>query len=320
MKIETVTGPVDTAELGAVLSHEHVFTLDRSFAFAFPDWFDAEEGLSRFAANVAKLKPLGLGAMIDATAINLGRDIRLIRRASELAGIHIIATTGLYYQEAPGIIYGAEPDFLAKYFIRELTEGIQGTDIKAGVVKCSSDLPYGIDLPNECMIRAAARASIATGAPVITHSNAGAKQGLRQQEILKEEGVPLHRVAIGHSFSSGDVEYVADLARAGSYVGCDQIGFEELVPSPRLAEMIAQLCRMGFEDHILLSHDQATISDFGFAFAPICRDFEHNPMIGDYSKVFTLMPGLLQQQGVTQAQIDKMLRHNPKRFLDGVPF
>ena len=108
MKIETVTGPVDTAELGAVLSHEHVFTLDRSFAFAFPDWFDAEEGLSRFAANVAKLKPLGLGAMIDATAINLGRDIRLIRRASELAGIHIIATTGLYYQEAPGIIYGAE--------------------------------------------------------------------------------------------------------------------------------------------------------------------------------------------------------------------
>jgi len=320
MHVQTVTGPVDTSQLGAVLTHEHIFTLDRAFAFAFPDWFDPEEGLTRFAANIEDLKQYGLGTFIDATAINLGRDINLIHRAAQMTGINIIACTGLYYQEAPGLIYGAEPDLLASYFIRDLTEGIQGTNIRAGIVKCSTDEAYGFSLPNHCMIMAAARAALATDVQVTTHAHAGARQGLKQQEILMKEGLPAHRIAIGHAFSSGDVDYIAELAKNGSYVGCDQIGYEDLIPSPRLAEMIAELCRKGYEDHILLSHDQATVSDFGLALTHLRRDFVNNAMVDDYHKVFTLMPGLLREAGVTEEQINKMLCENPRRYLEGVPF
>lgn len=318
MRIHTVTGTVDTAELGVTLMHEHTFNVSGSFANAFPDWWDKERCIRLFAANIGELKQYGLNAMVDASPITLGRDIHAVRRAAELAGIHVIAATGVYYDEVPWMHLGTDPYCLAGYYAREIEEGIMGTDSRAALVKCATDDPFGVTETNRMMIAAAAIASIETGVPVITHANSWKCYGLIQSDLLIKYGVAPYKIAIGHAFSSNDPDYVEALVKKGVYVGCDQIGFPALNSYENLAKMIGMLCGKGYEDQIFLSHDSAVISDFGIAMTKIAHT-ERSGMTGDYSQVFEIMPALLEREGVSRAQFDKMMTENPRRYFEQVP-
>ena len=318
MKINTVSGPADTSDLDVTLMHEHIFNLSPVFAGAFPDWWDREAGIQKFAGHVERLKKYGLNTIVDASPITLGRDIRAVRRAAELAGIHVLATTGVYYDEVPWLHIGTDPYYLAQFYIREITQGIMGTDSKAALVKCATDVPFGLSQTNQMMIAAAAIASKETGVPVITHANAWERYGLAQVDALLGYSVPPHRIVIGHAFSSNDLDYVEALCRKGVYVGCDQIGFPALNSHENLAKMVGALCRKGYEDQIFLSHDSAVNSDFGIAMTPVAHTDESG-MIGDYSQVFEVMPALLEREGVTHAQFEKIMRENPRRYLEQVP-
>lgn len=318
MKINTVSGQVDTAQLGVTLMHEHTFNVSGSFAGAFSDWWDKEASIEKFAAHVRKLKKYGLNAMVDASPITLGRDIRAVRRAAELAEIHIIATTGVYYDEEPWMHIATDPYYLAKYYAREIEEGIMGTDSRAALVKCATDEPFGLTETNKMMIAAAAITSIETGVPVITHANSWKRYGLVQADTLMYYGVPAHKIAIGHAFSSNDLDYVEMLVKKGVYVGCDQVGFPTVNSYENLAKMVGELCRKGYEDQIFLSHDSAVISDFGIAMTAVAHTDESG-MIGDYSQVFEIMPALLEREGVSAAQFDKIMRENPRRYFEQIP-
>ena len=230
----------------------------------------------------------------------------------------MLATTGVYYDEVPWLHIGTDPYYLAQFYIREITQGIMGTDSKAALVKCATDVPFGLSQTNQMMIAAAAIASKETGVPVITHANAWERYGLAQVDALLGYGVPPHRIVIGHAFSSNDLDYVEALCRKGVYVGCDQIGFPALNSHENLAKMVGALCRKGYEDQIFLSHDSAVNSDFGIAMTPVAHTDESG-MIGDYSQVFEVMPALLEREGVTHAQFEKIMRENPRRYLEQVP-
>lgn len=318
MKINTVNGSVDTAELGVTLMHEHTFNVSSNFTNAFSDWWDKEANIQKFAAHIGKLKQYGLNTMVDASPITLGRDIHAVRRAAELAGIHVIATTGVYYDEEPWMHIATDPYYLAKYYAREIEEGIMGTDSKAALVKCATDKPFGLTQTNQMMIAAAAITSIETGVPVMTHANSWERYGIAQAEALIKYGVPAHKISIGHAFSSNDLDYVEQLAKMGVYVACDQIGFPTLNSYENLAKMVGALCRKGYEDQIFLSHDSATVSDFGIAMTAVAHTDESG-MNGDYSQVFEIMPALLEQEGVSAAQFDKIMRENPRRYFEQVP-
>lgn len=318
MKINTVTGTVDSAELGAVLMHEHTFNVGANFTNAFPDWWDKGAAIRRFADCVGKLKKYGLGAMVDASPITLGRDIHAVRRAAELSGLHIIAVTGVYYDEQPWMQLGTDPYFLAGRYAQEIESGIMGTDSRAALVKCATDEPFGLTQTNRMMIASAAITSIETGVPVITHANSWRCYGLIQADLLIQYGVAPHKIAIGHAFSSNDMDYVEALVKKGVYVGCDQIGFPSLNSYENLAKMVGTLCRKGYEDQIFLSHDSAVISDFGIAMTKIAHSGESG-MIGDYSQVFEIMPALLEREGVSAAQFDKIMRENPRRYFEQLP-
>ena len=318
MKINTVNGPADTSDLGATLMHEHIFNISPVFAGAFPDWWDQEASIRKFVDHVERLKKYGLNTIVDASPITLGRNIQAVRRAAELAGIHVIATTGVYFDEVPWMHIGTDPYYLARFYIREITQGIMGTDSKAALVKCATDVPFGLSQTNQMMIAAAAIASTETGVPIITHANAEERYGLEQADILLGYGIPPHKIVIGHAFSSNDLDYVRALCEKGVYVGCDQIGFPTLNSYENLAEMVGALCREGYEDQIFLSHDSAVISDFGIAMAPVAHTDESG-MIGDYSQVVESMPALLEREGVTHGQFEKIMRENPRRYLEQIP-
>ena len=102
--VETVRGPVDTAELGATLMHEHVFVLSTEHVqnYGMGDWWDEDVRVDDAVAQLNALKALGIDTIVDPTVWGLGRYIPRVQRVAEQTAINIIVATGLYtYDEIP---------------------------------------------------------------------------------------------------------------------------------------------------------------------------------------------------------------------------
>ncbi len=319
MKINSVCGPVDTAQMGRTLIHEHIATLDASMVQAFPDWYDREAVLNSFAEAIGRVKHYGVRTFVDQLPINLGRDIHLLHEAAERAEIQLLCATGVYHTEQPFISRNVDPEFMAEFFVRDLTVGIQGTDYKAALIKCATDKLCGESEVNRAMLRAAAIASKQTDAPIATHTYSKLRQGLYQQRVFFEEGIAPHKILIGHSFDCLDREYLAQLLDNGTYVGCDQIGIFHRASTQDLAQCVADLIHMGkgYEKQIVLSHDGGIVNDYAYSFARWRRDPAKNNSLGFYDELFAHMLPELLARGVTQAQIDTMLEENPRRYFEG---
>ena len=99
--VNSVLGSINPSDLGFTLMHEHIACLNASMVQAFPDWFNRQDALSNAISELRYTKQQGLQTIVDATPINLGRDIRLIREVSEKSGVNIIASTGFYNVDEP---------------------------------------------------------------------------------------------------------------------------------------------------------------------------------------------------------------------------
>ena len=150
---------------------------------------------------------------------------------------------------------------MVNLFVKDITEGIAGTGIKAGVIKCATDRP-GITPGVERVLRACAQTHRATGTPITTHTDAASRRGLEQQEIFKSEGVDLDRVVIGHSGDTEDLAYLEELIANGSILGMDRFGIDGLLPTEKRVGVIAELCQRGYADRMVLSHDASCYLDW----------------------------------------------------------
>lgn len=321
MLIPSVTGMIDTAELGTTLMHEHLANLDFHMCNAFSDWLDRETVIEQFAEEVKRGKQHGLKTMLECTTINLGRDIHLLKDAAERADIQLLVSTGLYHQEDPWIAYEAEADYIAEFYLRDIYEGIQDTDIKPAVIKCATDAVWGMSDINRILLQAAAIASKESGTPVYTHSSSKQKSGLYQQELfIREQGILPHKIVIGHAFDWCDYDYIEKLIQGGTYVGCDRVGLRFETPTEDLANCVAHFCKKGYADRIMLSHDSCIASDYALSFTRTRRDRSVNPCTGFYYEVFEGLIPRLRKLGVTEEQIHTMLVDNPRRYFEGIPF
>lgn len=75
--------------------------------------------------------------MVDGTPIDLGRDATLLKEVSELSGVKIVASTGFYYLQSIEAFNNSLQE-LAEWLIKECKNGINGTDIKPGILKCAT--------------------------------------------------------------------------------------------------------------------------------------------------------------------------------------
>ena len=319
--INSVLGPLDTNDMGLTLMHEHIASLDMSMVHAFRDWVDIESTLEDFTKNIEAVKQYGVKTMIDHTPINLGRDIDVLRKGAQKAKINIICATGLYFMEEPFIMRGTDADCMAGYFIRDIIEGIQGTEYKAAFVKVATDKYHGESEVNQTMMIAAAITAKQTGCPISTHTQSTLRHGVYQQDIFLKEGVKPYKIYIGHSFDCLDEGYLRELMDKGSYVGCDQIGIIHRATTEQLADIVAYLIKLrkGYEKQICLSHDSGAVSDYAYSFAPWKRDSMKNTSVRGYDELFKVMLPLLKVNGVSQEEIDMMLIENPRRFFAGEP-
>ena len=120
----------------------------------------------------------------------LGRDVEFMRRVAEETGLQVVPCTGIYtYDHLPLFFVEPRPRSDRRPLRRTTSSaGIQGTEIKAAFIKCAADEP-GVTENVEKIHRAAARASVRTGAPIMAHTRPASETAPRQIEIFEEEGV-----------------------------------------------------------------------------------------------------------------------------------
>jgi phosphotriesterase-related protein len=317
--VETVRGPIDTADLGPTLMHEHVFVLSTEIQLNYPDEWGSEDGrVADAVGRLGELKAAGIDTILDPTAIGLGRYIPRIARIAQQVDLNIIVATGLYtFDDLPHYFRRRTPgsgpggsDPMVDMFVKDITTGIADTGIKAGVLKCATDLP-GVTEGVERVLRAVARAHRETGAPITTHTHARTRRGLEQQAIFASEGVDLTRVVIGHSGDTDELDYLLELLDNGSYLGMDRFGIDAFLTTAQRVGVVAELCRRGYADRMVLSHDAACYLDWipGEVPPSAMPNWSYLHISKD------VVPALLEA-GVTEHQIDQMLRDNPRRLFD----
>lgn len=317
--IETIRGPLDTSRLGRVLVHEHVFLMDMEYTYNYrPDFFE-EETVAKAAVKLQALKAAGIDTIIDLTVLGLGRHIPSLAKLAVQTDINMIVSTGAYtFNEVPapfsfygpGLLYDA-PEPMVDHFVKDIVEGVAGTRIKAGELKCAIDAP-GLTPGVERVMRAVARTHVITGTPITVHTAPKEETGLIAQRVLAEEGVNLEDVIIGHSGDSTDIDYLMTLADQGSILGMDRFGVNFTMTMQERVNTIAEMVKRGYVEQLTLSHDCACWSDF---FPTVAAYNEAMPQHNYLHIHNDVIPALLEA-GVTQTQIDTMFIDNPRRHFE----
>ena len=313
MAVETISGPVALDDLGPTLMHEHVFVMDpealQNWGHVFgPLYWDERERVADAIAKLTRVRETGIRTIVDPTAPGLGRYVPRVREVAQAAGLQVIVATGVYaFLELPGFLAYRPTSAIASLFVREITEGIDDTGVKAAFLKCAVER-HGVigDIPR--ILQAVAIAATETGVPVMVHTNAAERTGLLALEKLTGHGVDPTRVVIAHAGDSNDLDYLRAIADAGAWLGCDRFGIEHFNPlEDRIRTLIALLAE-GYGDRIHLSHDAACFMDFMVG-DPFFAD--ERP---DYLLISNRVVPALLEAGVAQEQIDQMMVENPKRF------
>jgi phosphotriesterase-related protein len=309
--INSVLGPLDSADLGFTLMHEHILVGTAGGYRDYPELLGADP-MERAVAELARARQGGVDSIVDATTLDLGRNVELLADASRQSGVNIVACTG-WWLDFPRFFEGVTVEQLAAAFVREVEQGIAGTDIKAGILKSASDVE-GVTAEGELVLRAVARAHIRTGAPIMLHSYSPGQVGRRQLEVLREEGVALNRVKLDHSNDTTDVEYLLWLLGQGCYLGLDRYPGRIASPEARTRTMKA-LIDEGFAPRLCPSHD-------GIALRVITGDRERveqerrerNPHGYLYLKKVVFPQ--LRAMGVDEATLEKLCVEAPRRFFE----
>src|SRR5450755_3557587 len=203
-QIPTVLGPIDTADLGRTYMHEHIFSLTTDVQQNYPqEWGNEEDRITDAVGKLGALAAQGVKTIVDPTVVGLGRYIPRIQRvAARVPELNIIVATGIYtYESAPFFFafrgpalneaLGTEvPDPMVDMFVGDITDGIAGTGVKAGMLKCAIDA-YGMTPGVERVMRAVAKAHLQTSVPVTVHTHPASQAGLEVKRVLcDDEGVP----------------------------------------------------------------------------------------------------------------------------------
>ena len=250
--INTVLGTIESSQLGYTLVHEHILSTSAGMKEVYPEFIDRESTIETATTHLAECKNEGIATVIDMAPFDLGRDVLLLQEVSKKSNINIITTTGSWIVP-PREFVGIDPNLIAPLYVREIVEGIQGTGIKAGVIKISTDRE-GITERFDSVSRAVARAQLETKVPILTHTYSPAFVGNEQIRILQEEGVDLNRVCIGHSNDTTNSDYLKGILDKGAWLGLDHFPGSNPDWNTRTL-IIKELIDQGYGDRIMLSHD-----------------------------------------------------------------
>ncbi|MFI9383122.1 phosphotriesterase [Kutzneria sp. NPDC052558] len=316
--VETVRGRVDGRALGRVLMHEHVFVVNEEYRRNYPESWDEEARFVDAVTRLRELKARGVDTIVDPTVLGLGRDVSRLTRINHHVDLNIVVATGVYTlrdvpfvfrYHGPGTLLGG-PEPMVDLFVRDITEGIANTGVKAAVLKCAveDELTPGV----ERVMVAVAEAHKRTGVPIMVHTSPTARTGSAALAVFRREGVRPEALLLSHSNDTADVDYLTELADSGAYLGMDRFGVDVLLPHEDRVNTLVSLVDKGLADRMVLSQDASCHIDW---FPPGAREaalpnWRYTHILDD------VLPAL-RAAGVSERDIDLMLVDNPRRILAG---
>jgi phosphotriesterase-related protein len=313
--VQTVLGPLAAAKLGFTLTHEHLGGWTPEFQAKWPQGSGDRAGY--IAKAVDKLKAIrdaGVNTVVDLTPYDVGRDVRSLQEVSLKSGMHVVACTGQHLFPPESMLTRSLAE-MAELFRKEIEEGIDGTDVRAGVIKVATR-SNEISAFEDKVLRAAARVSKVTGVAIQTHTHARLRAGEMQAGIFESEGVSSSRVALGHSDDSGDLDYFIGLCKRGYTLNMDHMNYglapNAALPWQKRADNIKRLIDAGFTQQLLFSQDSMFSSSLLPQEARDQRE-QRNPD-GMLFSIRKLIPYLIAS-GVAKAAIHTITVENPRRFL-----
>jgi phosphotriesterase-related protein len=323
--VETVRGPIDTADLGPTLMHEHVFVLSTEHLqnYGENDWWDEDERVADAVTKLNELKALGIDTIVDPTVWGLGRYIPRVQRVAEQTDLNIIVATGLYtYDEiphqyehrGPGLLLDLPRDPMVDDFTRDIRAGIAGTGVKAAFLKCVVEAK-GLTPGVERNLRACAATHRDTGAPITVHTSVHNHAGRLALQVFRDEGVDLTKVVIGHAGDSNDLEYLTELADAGCLLGMDRFGLDIYNPTSSRVDTIVSLAERGYADRMVLAHDASCYIDY-FPGVEAQAAKEQIAPNWNYTHISTDVLPMLRERGMTDDQVRQMLVEAPRRYFE----
>ena len=306
--VQTVRGPIEPGSLGVTLPHEHT-AISLWHIPARWDYWELRRDEPIITEELQKFVAAGGSAIVDLTTRGVGRDPRWLAGLSEATGLHIVMGSGWYreaYYPAEALINRRSVDDLADEIVRDATDGVDGSGIKAGIIgEIGTDKPW-LSAQEERVHRAAARAARRTGLAITTHA-VQSRVGLDQLSVFEAEGADLSRVVIGHADSYPDPAYHLAIVERGASVEFDFLGMSftplERHGEGRIVESICDLLARGHVERILLSQD-------------VCHDSQLTRYGGNgYTYLSEMFLPRLREAGVSDDEIRTVTVDNPRRLL-----
>jgi predicted metal-dependent phosphotriesterase family hydrolase len=307
-RVQTVLGPIDPAELGWALPHEHTAIALWHIANRW-DYWELRRDEPLIVEELAAFKAVGGGALVDVTLDGVGRDPEWLAGLARASGLHIVMGSGWYrgaHFPAESLIDRRSVDSLADEIVRDATDGVGETGIRSGIIgEIGTDKPW-LSAQEERVHRAAARAARRTGLAITTHA-VQSTVGLDQLTVFEAEGADLSRVVVGHADSNPSLDYHLAIAERGATVEFDFLGMSftplERHGEGRIVDNLRELLSRGHLERILLSQD-------------VCHDSQLRRYGGNgYTYLADTFLPRLRAAGVSEAEIRTITVDNPRRLL-----
>lgn len=253
LAVRTVLGDVAPTDLGICDAHDHLF-------LTTPQLPGQELDSTELAAQeLAAFHGAGGRSLIQWTPHGMGRRASELPGLSRATGVRIVAATGLHQAPnyAPELLARLRAEGLADVFVRELTEGIGGTGVRAGMIKVAGGF-HGLDAHARWTMESAAEAHHATGAPIAVHLELGTGALDVLDLLCGELGVPPGKVILGHLNRSPDLTVHREAAQAGAYLAFDGPSRSHHATDWRMPEAVQALAEAGFAGRLLLGGDTTT--------------------------------------------------------------
>lgn len=344
MSIQTVTGKIEKKDAGIITPHEHIFIELTAFfeerklrdcdnpstepvamdklgilnrdPYALKDNLQMADYQTQ-KKEILRFKRAGGATIVDATMPGIGRDAKALKKISQETGINVVMGTGFYvYSTHPDKVAQMTEQEIADIMIKEIVDGVEDTGIKAGVIG-EIGISEVFNEQERKVLRASAIAHKKTGIGVLVHINPWTQNGIEATDILLSNGVNPKKIAISHVDVENNMDYIHTLLKKGVYIEFDNFGKEYYVDrearrdgyglfvhdTDRVA-CLKQLIDEGYEDQILLSCDvclKTCLRTFGGY---------------GYDHVLVNIVPMMNEYGIEDKTIEKMLKINPLKFLD----
>jgi len=254
--IRTVLGDISPVQLGVTYMHEHLIIdspiVAKDFAHIhLPNEVDAIN-------EVNECKKVGVGALLDCMPLGSGRDAKKLIRIAEATGVNIIAATGLHhdrYYKEDDLLEKASAEKLAELFLRDINDGMEKSDAKAGVIKVITSGPKIKDREVK-LFEAAAIAHSESGAPILSHCEHGTG-AIEQLELFRNLNVPLSHVTLSHTDKESDFGYHHEILSSGVFVEYDQSLRQANDAKAPSAQLTSAMVGAGFVNQIMMGTDGA---------------------------------------------------------------